>query len=86
MIVFPKKSAKPKQGDSAAEVCATAVQVKKNVGIEALVSDDVERVLSGERVLGAYAGLRKARSDARLVGKRDKRRKAKEAEEAEKKK
>ena len=39
-----------------------------------------------EKAVNAYATLRKARSDARLVGVREARRKAKEEEEATKKK
>ena len=43
-------------------------------------------ITDDEKAASAYAALRKARSDARLVGVREARRKAKEEEEAAKKK
>jgi large subunit ribosomal protein L13e len=84
-LVFPKKSAKPKSGDATQEQLSTAVLLNNQFPVVKPVSDDIERVIT-TRSADAYATLRKARSDKRLKGKRDARRKAKEAEEAEKKK
>ena len=85
LLVFPKKSAKPKAGDATQEQVSTAVLLNNQFPVSTPASDDVEREIT-TRSADAYATLRKARSDKRLKGKRDARRKLKEAEEAEKKK
>ena len=79
-MIFPLKSAET----------STAVQQKGTVlPIKQLWTKEKARpITEEERAVSnsAYATLRKARSDARLVGVREVRRKAKEEEEATKKK
>ncbi|CAG8693191.1 17691_t:CDS:2 [Cetraspora pellucida] len=53
---------------------------------QALDEEEARPITNEEKAASAYATLRKARSDARLVGVREARRKAKEEEEAAKKK
>ena len=94
MIIFPRKGGKQKSGDASAQDVKNArtgegmlsslrgsslAIVNKPVVGEAKVSDEKSEE-------DAYKKLRIARSDARHVGKREKRRKAKEDEEAAKKK
>ncbi|KAI8908039.1 50S ribosomal protein L13e [Gorgonomyces haynaldii] len=84
LIVFPKKANKPKAGD--ATDVSGAVQLKGTLlPIVQPVSSDVSRKVDESKV-HAYATLRRARFDARYKGKREAEAKAKEAEEAEKKK
>ncbi|KAF0458333.1 50S ribosomal protein L13e [Gigaspora margarita] len=94
----PRKSRKPKEGDDyekkkneyenkKAEF-ATASQHKGHVIPiqQTLLTEEARIITEEERAASAYVTLRKARSDARLVGVREARRKAKEEEEATKKK
>jgi large subunit ribosomal protein L13e len=89
LILFPRNTAKPKKGDAPLE------EVKKAKSKEGIVRNNTEalpiknvvkvseidpREVQGEEG-GAYRKLRIARSNARLVGVREKRAKAK-AEEA----
>ncbi|CAG8519154.1 11323_t:CDS:2 [Acaulospora morrowiae] len=87
LIIFPKKSRKKKDIAEPAEI-ATATQHKGTVLAIQQVWPEVEEraITQEERTASAYATLRKARSDARLVGVREVRRKAKEEEEANKRK
>ncbi|KAL9108135.1 MAG: hypothetical protein Q9227_007112 [Pyrenula ochraceoflavens] len=97
LILFPRKSGQYKNGDSTKEEVAAA---KKGEGVLRNVQNEVlpiKNVLPAEAVTeasrdnlpkgeeNAYRKLRLARSDARLVGVREKRAKQK-AEEAETKK
>jgi len=88
LIIFPKNAKKPKNADSESAETSTAVQQKGTVlPIKQLWTKEKARpITEEERAVSAYATLRKARSDARLVGVREVRRKAKEEEEATKKK
>mmetsp|Transcript_1222 Transcript_1222/g.2344 ORF Transcript_1222/g.2344 Transcript_1222/m.2344 type:complete len:208 (-) Transcript_1222:245-868(-) len=83
LIIFPRRTGKPKKGDSAEADLKQATQLTgplmpiKRVGIKA-----ASRAISAEeRKESVYAKLRKARSDARLVGIRKKRAAEKEAKE-----
>jgi len=88
LIIFPKNPKKPKKADSElAETTAAAQQKGTILPIKQLWTKEKARPITDEeRAVSAYATLRKARSDARLVGVREVRRKAKEEEEAAKKK
>jgi len=88
LIIFPRKAAKPKSNDSPADEVAGAVQLHEVIiPIKQLPQDVVAReITKEERSKSAYTTLRKARSDARLVGVREKRAKEKAEEEANKKK
>lgn len=84
MIVFPRKGAKPKdfsQSDIVSSV-GTALPIARLAdGISEIKKSDLPAPIEG----GAYTALRKARSDARLRGVREKRAKEKaEAESAKK--
>jgi len=87
LILFPRRTAKPKNGDSSAEELKMATQVKGPIvplphapkaGVEMVkVTDEMKS-------FKAYAQLRLERMNLRLVGVREKRRK--EEEEAAKEK
>ncbi|UYV67264.1 RPL13 [Cordylochernes scorpioides] len=84
LVVFPRKSAKPRKGDSSAEEIKLATQLKgvimpyrSSKRKEARVPE-VDK--EGEKKMSVYEILRKARVDAKLVGVREK--KAKEAQES----
>ena len=84
LIVFPKKAGKPKKGDSpAAELQnATQVSVAMVMPIQRLPAAEAPRAITAaEKSFKAYAALRKAQSDARLVGVRAKRAQEKADEE-----
>ncbi|CAG8608479.1 4787_t:CDS:2 [Paraglomus brasilianum] len=82
LIIFPKKSGKPKNDDSSPAELAQAKQIKGPVlAIEQTwVTESARKVTEEEKKFGAYSTLRKARSDARLVGVREMRRDEKKAE------
>ncbi|TGJ86574.1 hypothetical protein E0Z10_g2203 [Xylaria hypoxylon] len=92
LIVFPRKGAKhPKAGDSK-DIDLSSTQTVSNVnaslpiipvaeGVSEIKKSDMPAPIEG----GAFAALRKARSDARLVGVREKRAKDKAEAEANKK-
>ncbi|KAK4570226.1 60S ribosomal protein L13 [Recurvomyces mirabilis] len=92
LVVFPRKSKAPKAGDSTAEEASAAKQagyeghiniVNKNLlPITNKVVVKEGKVSDYQSEEKAYRKLRDARSEARLVGKREKRAKAK-ADEAE---
>ncbi|KAK9324361.1 ribosomal protein L13e [Lipomyces orientalis] len=89
LILFPRKAGKPKKGDSEALEIAAATQVSTAAvfPISQPLPESEPRIVTEEaKAVNAYATLRKARSDARLVGVREKRAKAKAEEAAEKKK
>ncbi|KAI1750702.1 ribosomal protein L13e [Xylaria castorea] len=92
LIVFPRKGAKhPKAGDSkdidlsktqtVSSVGASLPIIPVGEGISEIKKSDMPKPIEG----GAYAALRKARSEARLVGAREKRAKDKAEAEANKK-
>jgi large subunit ribosomal protein L13e len=88
LIIFPRNAKKPKKADSGPDETANVIQQKDAIlPIKQLWPREKARPITDDEKAGsAYATLRKARSDARLVGVREARRKAKEEEEAAKKK
>ncbi|KAJ3303958.1 60S ribosomal protein L13 [Kappamyces sp. JEL0829] len=87
LIVFPRKAGKAKKGDASAEETAAATQFTGPLfPVVTPAPTDLARKITTAPSLEAYATLRKARSDARLKGKRDAKRKAQELAEAEAKK
>ncbi len=91
LIVFPRKSNKPKKTDTAKDQQAgeTTQSLRASFGIAQPVapgfSEVAKSALPKNVEGGAYKALRKARSDARLVGVREKRVKDKAEAEAAKK-
>jgi len=87
LIVFPRKSNKPKKGDASKEeqtaetVTKIGTLIPKVAGFSEISKSDAPKNVEG----GAYATLRKARSDFRLQGAREKRAKDKADAEAAKK-
>lgn len=87
LIVFPRKSNKPKKGDtpkegqSAETVTRIGTAIPTVSGFAEIKKNEVPKPVEG----GAYAQLRKARSDFRLQGVREKRAKEKAEAEAAKK-
>ncbi|KAK0615610.1 ribosomal protein L13e-domain-containing protein [Bombardia bombarda] len=91
LIVFPRKSNKPKSEDSSKEdqTAETTSSIRSAFGVEEAIApgfseikkSDLPKAVEG----GAYRALRNARSQARLVGVREKRIKDREAEEKAKK-
>jgi large subunit ribosomal protein L13e len=91
VVIFPRKSKTPKAGEASAEDAAKAKEaaheghVKQNnkafpISNKVVIEEGKVSDFTSEEA--AYRKLRDARSEARLVGKREKRAKAK-AEEAE---
>ncbi len=82
--MFPKKGAKPAvpAGQAAASIAA-ALPIAR--GTENAVTEIKKSEMPAPLEAGAYATLRKARSDAKLVGVREKRAKDKAEAEANKK-
>lgn len=92
LILFPRNSKAPKKGEASAEE-AKAAKEGNNVRLtgQAFPIDNKVTVQEGKlsdypSTENAYRTLRDARSEARLVGKREKRAKAKAEEEEAKKK
>lgn len=93
LILFPRRSGQYKKGDSSNEEVKAALKGEgttrkthsilpvKNVALEQAVGE-LSRSQLPEGTKDAYRTLRNARSEARLVGVREKRRKAKEEEAA----
>ena len=91
LILFPRKSNKPKKADSGKEDLKHEDTIRSirhgmrhervSGGFTEIKKDDMPEPVEG----GAYAKLRKHRSDARLVGVREKRSKEKADAEAAKK-
>ncbi|CAG8439218.1 7431_t:CDS:10 [Ambispora leptoticha] len=73
LIIFPRKSSKPKKGDSNPDELKDATQLKGFVlPIQQTWTPEPPRAITEEeRTFNAYATLRKASSDARLVGRLD---------------
>jgi large subunit ribosomal protein L13e len=88
LIVFPRKAGKTKAGDSAAAEVAAATQLTGPIFPVTQVwpKEKARKITEQEKSHSAYEQHRKARSVARLHGIREARRKAKEEEEANKKK
>lgn len=93
LILFPRRNGKTKNGDASAEdvkaakagenivkATANALPIKNVVEFE---EGPISKYKGDDN---AYVKLRQARSEARLVGVREKRAKAKEEEEGNKKK
>merc|ERR1712168_1655088 len=82
LILFPKKSSKPKKGDASAEEIKMATQLSGPVmPFPSAVhkSEKARAVGADEQKYSAFIALRQARAKARLFGKREK--KAREAAE-----
>jgi len=88
LIVFPRRKGTYKKGDSKAEELNDVTQLSGTLfPIEQLEQDVTERSITDEdRSKSAYRTLRVARSNAILVGVREKRQKEKADEDATKKK
>ena len=98
VVIFPRKTGSPKEGDAPTEEMKAAKQigqpthigkVKENsqaFPITNRIAVDEAKVANFKSEENAYRKLRIAQSDARLVGKREKRAKAKEDELAATKK
>ncbi|GAA6043183.1 hypothetical protein JCM8097_008716 [Rhodosporidiobolus ruineniae] len=86
LVVFPKKAGKVKKGDTegADKETARVASAQKAFPLPAAVALEQPReVTAEEKEFNAYTTLRKARSDARLVGVRaERKRKAEEEEES----
>ncbi|KAK1818557.1 60S ribosomal protein L13 [Friedmanniomyces endolithicus] len=95
LVLFPKKAKAPKSGDASAEDMTKAKEAghaehvkasKQAFPISNKVVIEEGKVSDYAPTENAYRVLRDARSEARLVGKREKRAKAKNDEEAASKK
>ena len=88
LIVFPRKAASPKKGDSEAAEVASAVQLRGALfPVEQVAAVSEARAITAEeKKANAYMKLRYARSAARTLGAREKRARDKAEEEANKKK
>ncbi|KAK3069288.1 60S ribosomal protein L13, partial [Teratosphaeriaceae sp. CCFEE 6253] len=95
LVLFPRKAKSPKSGDASAEDMSKAKEAGHDGHVKASskafpISNKVVveegKVSDFTSEEGAYRKLRDARSEARLVGKREKRAKAKEDESAAAKK
>ncbi|KAL2198109.1 60S ribosomal protein L13 [Corynascus similis CBS 632.67] len=91
LIVFPRKSNKPKKADTPKDqqTAETTQHISGLFGVEQPIAPGFSEISKSELPSGveggAYKALRKARSDARLVGVREKRAREKaEAESAKK--
>ena len=82
LVVFPRKTKKTKAGDTAVDQASKVAQLKGTVVPIRRVSvkSQARAITDQERKVSAYATLRKARSDARLVGIRKKRAEIKKKE------
>ncbi|KAJ7596967.1 60S ribosomal protein L13 [Mycena floridula] len=86
LIVFPRKTGKPKKGDSSAEEL-TAATTRSPVPLpESMPAEAPRKITSAEREFEAYKTLRSARAHQRHEGARKARAAKKEEEEAAKKK
>ena len=82
LVVFPRKTKKPKSGDTPVDQATKVAQLKGTVVPIKRVSvkSQARAITAAEKKVSAYATLRKARSDARLVGIRKKRAEIKKKE------
>jgi len=89
LIVFPKKSNKPKKSDTPKDQLSaeTTQLIRGAFGVEGVIAGGYSEIKKSDlpKSTGAYKTLRKARSDAKLVGVREKRIKDKADAEAAKK-
>ncbi|VDP42039.1 unnamed protein product [Soboliphyme baturini] len=78
LIIFPFKAGKPRKGDSSAEECKLATQLRTTVmPLKKPIHKVKARAITDEeRKFEAYATVRHARADAKLVGYRQKKREA----------
>jgi large subunit ribosomal protein L13e len=88
LIVFPRKAGKAKAGDAEATELSSATQLTGALFpvTQVWAKEKARKITEEEKNSSAYEQHRKARSVARLHGIREARRKAKEEEEANKKK
>jgi len=82
LVVFPRKTKKPKTGDTPVDQATKVAQLKGTVvPIRRVAVKSQHRAITDqEKKVSAYVTLRKARSDARLVGIRKKRAEIKKKE------
>lgn len=77
LVVFPRKNSKKfKKGDSSKEACAAAIQVTDKMVLPITVPAErikARKITSEEREANVAATVRKARTDAKLWGAREKR-------------
>merc|ERR1719181_1047248 len=85
LVVFPRRSKKPKSGDATAEELSKAVAAAGVVQPIKQANKRQKAVKVDAKAKSAYVTMRIARSDAKYVGKREKRAKEK-AEKAEQEK
>ncbi|KAK1754228.1 60S ribosomal protein L13 [Echria macrotheca] len=89
LIVFPKKSNKPKAADTPKDQqsAETTQSIRAAFAVEDAIAAGFSEIKKGDlpKSTDAYKTLRKARSDAKLVGVREKRAKDKADAEAAKK-
>jgi large subunit ribosomal protein L13e len=89
--VFPRKSNKPKKTDTPKDqqTAETTQHIAASFGVENPIASAFSEISKSDMPKGveggAYKALRKARSDGRLVGVREKRAKEKADEEKAKK-
>ena len=79
LVVFPRKTKKPKTGETPIDQATQVAQLKGTVVPikRPSVKSQARAITDAERKASAYATIRKARSDLRLVGIRKKRAEAK---------
>ncbi|BEJ04826.1 hypothetical protein CcaverHIS641_0206430 [Cutaneotrichosporon cavernicola] len=86
LVVFPRVQGKPKAGDATGEDLQAHITRDLPALPSTYVAEKPRAITAEEKEFGAYAALRKARSDARHVGQRAKRAAEKKAKEEEAKK
>eukprot|EP00741_Cyanophora_paradoxa_P012794 tig00020629_g12358.t1 len=89
LVLIPRNTKKPKKGDASADEVSKASQLKAATIMPIVrksVKAETRKIKAEEKAVKVYEKLRRARSDARLVGIRKKRAEAKAKEEEEKKK
>jgi len=93
LILFPRRNGKTKNGDASAEDIKAAksgenviASTKTSLPIKNVIEFEEGPIANYEATENAFRKLRESRSEARLVGVREKRAKAKAEEASEKKK
>lgn len=88
LILFPRKASKPRKGDSDAEACKLAAQMKGEVMPirQPVTRLEARAITDDEKKYSVYEAMRVARADAKLIGIREKRAKQKEEDAKMKKK
>ena len=86
LILFPKKTSRPRKGDATAEEIKMAKQLKGVVMPISQMSrpEKARKITAEEKKFSVFTALRQARAGSRLVGYREKKAKQKAEEEANK--